>query len=397
MQAAQELPSGELVVQTVSDGRSFAALRSEWTALHEQSDAGIFTRWEWIYPWYLRIGAKVEPLILIARSPQGELLGLLPLALSTVQAGGRPLRRLGFLGDSYVGSDYLDVIAKRGLEEPVTRAFLALIASSVDQWDLVDLLDLSLESQTLRWAQQIFPASQFELRYSDRFVCPYERFEPQESFEQFLKRTARKDNYNRRRRWLEREAGLRIEVATAPTKLEVPMAAFFRLHRLRWAEDGGSSGIRGPAVESFHRDATALLAEAGKLRLYTLFANGVATASVYGLVHGGKFIYYQSGYDPQWRSKSVGLVLVGETFRDAISLGLGEFDFLRGTEAYKADWTSKQRKTVAMRIFPRGGQGAWLERFEESTSLAKRLAKALLPASAVDGIRRYRQRRSRLS
>ena len=74
---------------------------------------------------------------------------------------------------------------------------------------------------------------------------------------------------------------------------------------------------------------------------------GQAVASVYGILHRDTFIYFQSGYDPEWRNRSVGLVLVGETFKDAIEAGLTEYDFLRGTETYKSDWTTKQRRTVS--------------------------------------------------
>src|SRR5256885_11153637 len=45
---------------------------------------------------------------------------------------------------------------------------------------------------------------------------------------------------------------------------------FFRLHAMRWSDDGGSQGIKGPTVEAFHRDAAQYLAERGLLRMYTI-------------------------------------------------------------------------------------------------------------------------------
>ena len=83
-------------------------------------------------------------------------------------------------------------------------------------------------------------------------------------------------------------------------------------------------------------------------------------ASVYGLVDRGSFIYFQAGYDPEWRNKSVGLVLVGETFKDAIEGGLTEYDFLRGTETYGA-WISPGSiltKPRRRRKTPEDGRGA---------------------------------------
>jgi CelD/BcsL family acetyltransferase involved in cellulose biosynthesis len=121
---------------------------------------------------------------------------------------------------------------------------------------------------------------------------------------------------------------------------------------------------------------------------------GQAVASVYGLVHRGSFIYFQSGYDPAWRSKSVGLVLVGETFKDAFAAGLTEYDFLRGTESYKADWTTQQRRTVALRIHPAKGAGSWLTRHEEASRTARDVVKRLLPQYLVEQVRRYRRKRA---
>ena len=172
------------------------------------------------------------------------------------------------------------------------------------------------------------------------------------------------------------------------------MTDFFRLHAARWAGDGGSQGIKGTGVEAFHRDATGLLAERGRVRMYTMKVAGQAVASVYGILHQGRFIYFQSGYDPAWRSKSVGLVLVGETFKDALAAGFTEYDFLRGTESYKSDWTTKQRRTVALRIHPAKGPGAWLTRSEEAARVTRNAFKQLLPQGMVEQVRRYRRKRA---
>ncbi|HME92435.1 MAG TPA: cellulose biosynthesis protein CelD, partial [Myxococcaceae bacterium] len=45
-----------LRVDMVSDPRGFAALRPEWDELLEASSASIFCSWEWLYPWFARVG-----------------------------------------------------------------------------------------------------------------------------------------------------------------------------------------------------------------------------------------------------------------------------------------------------------------------------------------------------
>lgn len=398
MRREQELSAPRVTV--VRDRAGLCALREEWGALLERSGAGIFNAWEWLQPWSERIGEGREPYVLVARDGapgpgEGRLVGLLPLSIETRRTGPVQVRMLRFWGDERVGSDYLDVVAERGREEEIARAFGESLRRHEADWDLLELWDLDEDSPTPGWLGECF-GPEFEKRGWERNTCPWERFEEGETFEAFLKRTRRRDNYLRRRKWLEKQPGYRIEITTSPSPsaLARPLAEFFRLHGMRWEEDGGSSGINGPATESFHRDATMLLAERGKLRLYTMWMGEVAVASVYGIVHGDRFHYYQSGLDPAWRPKSVGLVLVGATFEDALSLGLKEYDFLRGTEGYKADWVSRSRKTVGFRVWAKAGAGARWVTLDDGAAAVRGVVKRLMPKDAVETVRRLRRQRA---
>ena len=55
-----------------------------------------------------------------------------------------------------------------------------------------------------------------------------------------------------------------------PEEAAAAMEDFLRLHRLRWAAEGGSYGIPPGAPEAFHREVAPLLAARGWLRLYRL-------------------------------------------------------------------------------------------------------------------------------
>ncbi|MBI3185661.1 MAG: GNAT family N-acetyltransferase [Myxococcales bacterium] len=387
---------GRLRLVSVRDGLSFARLRPEWDALLERSGAGVFNSWEWLYPWYHRIGPDRELMILLARDEAGELVGLLPLCLSWTWAAGRRLRRLSFLGESRVGSDYLDVVARAGMEPLVAASFARAVRDARAGWDVLELSDVDQDSWALRAFREAFVSPAWQVEVSDRFTCPFETFASGTRFEDFLRKTGRRDNFLRRRKWLSSQEGFRIERTVAPSEVSRPLAELLRLHAQRWARDGGSQGINGPSVEAFHRDAAEYLAERGWLRLFTLLVGKQVVASVYGIAHRSKFIYYQSGFDPTWASRSVGLVLTGETFRDAIESGLSEYDFLRGTEAYKADWTTQERRTVAVRVWEKGGRGRWLSRGESAERLLRGVAKRVLPRAAVESIRRYRRRRASL-
>jgi CelD/BcsL family acetyltransferase involved in cellulose biosynthesis len=379
-------------VALVADLSAMARMRAEWTELLEASDAGLFNAWEWLYPWCRRVAPEREPVILTARDAAGSLVGVMPLGLERRRVLGRRVQRLAFLGETLVGSDYLDVVARRGMEAAVGRAFAQELHARRGAWDVLDLLDLREDSLTVGHLRDAFRDALVHL--SERYACPYETFTPGESFDAFLSRTGRRDNYLRRRKWLEKQEGYEIERTVAPGGVAGPLSEFFRLHAARWAADGGSQGITGARVEAFHRDVTRLLAERGRLCLYTMKIGGRAVASVYGLLHREAFLYYQSGYDPEWRNRSVGLVLVGETFKDAIEAGLAEYDFLRGTEPYKLDWTTRERRTVAVRVHAAGGTGRWLTRGEALARRARQVGARVLPPAMAERIRRMRRRRA---
>ena len=121
--------------------------------------------------------------------------------------GGTPSNvSLSFLGERRVGSDYLDVIAARGYEGPVARALATALRDGIAGWDLLDLLDLGEGSKTPAILREIFRES--TVRRTVRMVCPWERFEPGETFESFLRRTRRRDNFLRRKKWLEKQPGI---------------------------------------------------------------------------------------------------------------------------------------------------------------------------------------------
>lgn len=369
-------------------------MRAGWGELMERSAASAFCRWEWLYPWYRRIGRGRELRLLVARDGGGgRLTGLLPLCEE--RRGGA--RRWAFLGETHVGSDGLDVVAERGREEEVAALFAAWLRERRGEWDVLDLVDLWAESPTVGVMRAEMVRAGMVVKVTDRHLCPFEEFQAGETFEGFLRKVGRRENYLRRRKWLQAQPGYRVEISERPGELASPMAEFFRLHAMRWAGEGGSQGIRGASVESFHRDATELLAETGRTRLYTMWVGDRAVASVYGIVDGSQFMYFQSGYDPGWRERSVGLVLVGETFRDAIERGVKVYDFLRGTERYKSDWVTRLRRTVAVRAFSPNGRGAWLDGQELAARWLRAAAKRVLPRSIVERIRRSTWIRQELS
>ncbi len=379
---ADGAPRSGLKVTVISRPQSLTTLAPAWQELFAASGQEIFNSPAWLLPWWQHLRGDRSVFVLVAHDSTGRARGLLPLCLNRARIGLRLQRRLGFLGDETVGSDYLDLIADPTWRPAVTQAFGEALVRNREAWDLIELRDLDSESETPRRLLAAM-GSGFTGTSLTGLECPCTDLDPTRPFDEFLHRTRRRDNYLRRRKWLEKQPGFDIEIYRGGAGLERSLDAFFELHALRWQADGGSAGISGAAVEAFHRSAAAELAAAGKLRLFTLRVGEKAVASVYGLVHGATFSYYQSGMDPEWRSRSVGLVLIGETFADALRSGLTRYDFLRGEETYKADWTNDNRQLMSWRLFPCRGRGARAVRADAGWRAAKRAIKRFIGRRAA--------------
>jgi len=378
------MPSPVRVVESHDPAR-LAALREEWSELHEAGSANPFLSFEWLSTWWRVFGARRTPWILEARDRANRLSGLLLLC----SRPGLGARRWQLLGNGVTGADGLDLLARPGYGEPVRLAFAQAIAESSSRWDALDLEDLPCGSPTVQAVRRALLDRGARAEIEPRFVCP--GFALSGTFDDHLARMRRRETYRRRVRWLERQPGHAIEVVADEARAVAAVEDFLRLHHLRWDGEGGSYGIPRGAAEDFHREVAPRLAARGWLRMWRLLHEGHAIAVVYGIERKRRFFYYQSGMDPEWATRSPGLVLVGKTIEDAYARGLTDYDFLRGTEPHKLDWSSDRHETCALRGWAPSLRAEAAHAAEAAYEAARGAARAMAPESLWSALRRARR------
>jgi CelD/BcsL family acetyltransferase involved in cellulose biosynthesis len=352
------------------------ALAGDWAPLVDERHPGApFRTFAWVSSWWNAFSTGKEPAILVARDT-GRLAGVLPLYAERTTLGGRRLR---FLGDGIVGSDYLGAIAPFERLSEVSCAFAAHLADGADE---LQLDDLSCDDPLL---------AALGAEQEPRYRCPFVR--PASSFADYLGELpdGAGQQFRRRKKWLAKFADYRVEELRTPAEVERGLDTLFHLHRMRWELEGGSDAIDGPRTEAFHRAAGRALAELGWSRVYLLHAGGGPRAALYGWRHADRFAFYQAGHEPSWRPRSVGTVLLGEILERVFEERLDEFDFLRGDESYKLKWATGWRETVRVR---RVGRDLRARVGFEGRALAWRLrerVKRALPAPALDWLRSARK------
>ena len=375
-------PVPTLQLQRAQDAVGVRGLRVPWQRLWARASENPFLSWSWMEAAWTHLDPHRRPLVISAHTADGELVGLLPLSVQRVGVA----RVARFLADDTVGSDYLEALVDPALGATVRRALwgeaLRLRGAAYDSLELDDLDGAGATAgEVTTWGRSLGLAVRSEPRYR----CP--RILISGSFDAYLKRVARAENLRRRQRQLERTPGFAIDVARTEAEVRRALPTFFALHRARWAREGGSQGIPGPRVERFHAEVSARLARLGCAQLYTLRVGAAPLASVYMLGVGGTRYFYQSGYDPGASHQSPGRVLLARTISDAFAQGAHTYDFLRGSESYKFEWSNDERQTVALRAVVPTFRGRWRAGEQAALRAARRWARQALGEAGYGALR----------
>lgn len=373
-------------VQEIRDEESFRDLRPEWNELlgRSRSDT-LFLTWEWLHCWWSHLGGGRRLAILTVRDGEA-LAGVAPL-----MRGRGPLPSLKLLGTGAVGSDYLDVIAERGREDAVLDALANRLRSRGRTLLLhgvapgASAADLAARLDEMGWSHATIDAN----------TCPYIDLAGG-GWEAYLAGLSASHRYNFRRRWrhLVRDHDVELQQPASAHECAAALEVLIELHRRRWDARGGSDALHRPELVAFHRELAPLALANGWLRLFVLRLDGRPAAALYGFNYRGRYLFYQSGFDPAFRGHSPSLVLLGLTIRRAFEEGAHEYDLLHGAERYKQHWASRRRLLQRIECHPPGPAAAFLRTQRRLATAARRLARQTLPEPVVAALAGLKERAS---
>ena len=366
----------------------FEFLRADWQRLFAASRCAPFLSREWISAWHEKLGSDREIYILKA-SRNNDLIGILPLCLKTKKVLGMTFRNLGFLGAEIGGADYLDLIAKDEDKADIWAQAFEFLRGQKD-FDSITLENLAQNSATVSILENLCQNDKaFRFKTAISSVCPQINLES--GWENVLSQSKRKDNFKRRLKKLEKAENFEFRFVTDKAEIAAAFERFAFLHEKRWEKDGGSEATGLPQLMAFHRAVVSELAEKNLVRFDELWVEGACRASVYGLERGNTFYYYNAGYDLDLASKSVGLVLIGLSIRAAIARGNTLYDFLRGAETYKFDWSNSHKTLVTIRLNRPNLLVSVNQTFEDLRIFTRDSAKSLLPGETAFRLQNFRR------
>jgi CelD/BcsL family acetyltransferase involved in cellulose biosynthesis len=378
-------------IERISDAAGFEAMAPQWQELLEASAANcIFLTWDWLFTWWARFGAGARLEILAVR--EGErLIGLAPLCRRQTSVGPwLSAPTLEFLGTGSVGSDYLDLIVRRGCEPQVLDA----LAGELGRGDaLTRLTQLRPGAAAFAFAARLREGG-FSLVESQTDVCPFIRLSGH-TWESYLQGLGPEHRYNVRRKLGRMGRGFDVyfEEATSEAGRRQALSTLIALHRARFETRGGSEAFDTPSLVAFHEEWSGRALARGWLRLFVLRLDGEPVAALYGFRYGRTFSFYQAGFDPARAKESPGLACMAMAIQRAIQEGAEEYDLLHGDEAYKFLWARETRPLTRIELFPSRPRAVLWQEALGLTRATRKAARQLLPPALATWIRTARRNR----
>jgi len=376
---------------TIDSIEGFQSLRGDWDNLLEASSSDcFFLTWEWLHSWWKHLAGQRELSILTVHS-QGEMIGLAPFAVRAARFGPPVVE---FIGSGIAGSDYLDLIIRRGREAEVVEALVDSISER--KW-VLELGQLKRSALAVRLARALTTGSGYRSYEMTTDVCPYISFGGL-TWASYLAAlgSSHRANFQRRLKQLRRDFAFRFDRAENEQQRAAFLDALIDLHRRRWHDKGASEAFSTPDIVSFHQDVSRLALERGWLRLFVMWLNDRPAAALYGFQRNQRFYFFQSGLDPEYSRYSVGLVTMGLAIQSALEEGSQEYDLLHGNESYKSLWTQETREIRKLEMYPPSATGILYGGIAQATRAARKLGWTVLPPALAEKIatsRRMAQRK----
>lgn len=333
-------------------------LAGDWDELADRTGAPPFLRPGWIGAWWGAFGGGTLELLALRR--EGRLAGILPL-----YRRGAVIRSTTNVHASMFEPLAEDEVAA----EELARALFSRGARRVS------VFYLAPGGPGLRALRRAAGAARYRLIEGTHERSPY--IEIAGDWDAYRARLDTKllSEVRRRRRRLEAEGRLSLEVADGGERLHELLEEGLRVEAAAWKGAVGTSISSSPETRRFYSEAAAWAAGRGLLRLAFLRLDGRPLAFDYCLEDGGAHYLVKTGYDPEHRGHAPGVMMRHDMIARAFSAGLSSYEFLGHDDSWKLRWTETCRERVVARAFAPSPAGVlnWA-----SVAYARPLAKRLL-------------------
>jgi CelD/BcsL family acetyltransferase involved in cellulose biosynthesis len=319
-------------VESPSDMREMS--RTWESVLLASDENDVFHTHDWMRVWWDIYGKGRKMLVLDVKE-EGESVAIAPFMISYL---GKIVRSglLEFIGTGQ--SDRLGILVKRGSEGALQEVWRHL--SQRGGWDSLDLRDMAGWGATSQSFRSAFPQAQIE-------ESPSPCLSLEGTYQEYLASLSSNTRHNLARCWkrLTNEKGVEFRTYKGVDDMDFCMRTLLKLNALRW-EEHGTSTLTSERFETFLKEALPLLAQKGYVRFHMLLSQGEPFSVTLGFEYRSKYLYYLSGFNPEFGAYGPGRSILNKIIEDAFARRLKDVDLLRGDEEYKYKFGATDRKLV---------------------------------------------------
>ena len=280
----------------------------------------VFVLPPWLRVWQAAFAPQSSPSFLVAR--EGEsVIGIAPLLIADGKA-------------SVAGSpdvcDYADFVVAPGKESIFSTALLDALKHRGVR--LLDLRSVRPDSAAVSSVVEAARARGYDVT-SDREDVSLETDLPP-TWEAYLGRLSSKQRHEVRRKLRRLEEAGSVSYRFIEDGDAVPGFMDTFLAMFVESRDDKAAFMTGD-MEAFFRSMAMAMSRAGLLRLGVLDLDEAPVAAIITFDFNDVIYLYNSAFDPEYRSLSVGVLSKVLCLKDSIERGKKRFDFLKGDERYK--------------------------------------------------------------
>jgi len=336
-----------LKVSVIDSMDAFKELRTAWSSLLSDSRSNtIFLTWEWLYSWAETYMNRERQLFILAiYDDKDELRGLAPWYIQNSRSSCLAAREIHFLGTPNAGSDYVDLIIKKGQEQNVTLCiYNFLLKEGSPHWDYCLLNDVPATSLFLL---HFLNKTQDDGKYAEIRPASYCPIVPlRKSSEDFFAMLSpnRRQQFRRHLRLLQKKAAIE-HFSCNGMYSGSDLDDFFKLYSEK-------NEHYDSTVYSFMTAFSSKFSETSPIQIDLLRADGRTIAGLFHIRHLDTLYMYLMAVDKEYDSGiSIGNILVGMCISKAIDNGFNTYDFLKGIEPYKFHWAEAGNVSLTL-FFP---------------------------------------------
>ena len=309
-------------------------IRSAWDSLVNASQCNnVFSSFIWSMTSF-KCYQNLKPWVIVAYRGDA-VVGLLPIAIESAKRTIRFANRL---------ADYHDTIVAKEDDE-VADALLNYLVDTLPKGYSLLLQRLRPDGNLYRSLKSSFTEEKLAISRGVSQTTLYAQLPDTYDFYLQSRSKLHRKNIRRCLRNAARDQVVVKQLTPANFEAEKLPDLFLKLHLLRFGE---ASGLDNQAHKSFIKQAIPQLFTEELIKVFALF-DKEQIVGIDLLPMGRKSICaWNGGFDPNYQYYSPGYLMFAAEFEYAITQGLKEFDFLRGSQAYKERWVNGERSIQAI-------------------------------------------------